>query len=539
MDLVIELKNNIKNALHKLGIEVELSDVFVEKSRDASHGDYASNVCLKYAKKNGKNPVEFANLLIDNLDKSYIDHVEIAGPGFMNFFLKDDSLQNVISLILNQKDDYGRGEYKNKTVNVEFVSANPTGDLHVGTARGAAIGDSLARILAFSGYDVIKEYYINDAGKQIENLALSIQARYFELLGKPFTLPEDGYHGQDVIDIAKEVLDEYGEGPLSYDDPIAFFKEIGIDKEMKKIKRDLSSFGVEFDVFTSEKEIRKNNAVENELKYLEKYTYEQDGALLLKTTEFLDDKDRVIVKSDGDYTYFLPDIVYHLNKLSRKADCLIDVLGADHHGYINRMKSALMMHGYKEDVLSVELIQMVRFIKDGVEKKASKRAGDAYKIRELVEEVGVDAARYFFAMRMPSTHLDFDLSLAVEQSSSNPVFYSQYAYARMCSVLKMGEDIAIDETGQYLSLEKEKLILKTLADFPKVVESAAKDLLPNKITNYVHELAESVHSWYNDTKIVDRSSIEVSASRLALCEAIKQVVKNALFLVGVNTPEHM
>ena len=539
MDLIVELKNNIKNALEKLGVQVNLEDVFVEKSRDAAHGDYASNVALKYAKKNGKNPVEFANLLIENLDKELIDHVEIAGPGFMNFFMKNDSLQNVISLILNQKDNYGRGEYKNETINVEFVSANPTGDLHVGTARGAAIGDSLARILAFSGYDVIKEYYINDAGKQIDNLALSIQARYFELLGKPFTLPEDGYHGQDIIDIAKEVLDEYGEGPLTYDDPIAFFKEIGIDKEMKKARRDLSDFGVEFDVFTSEKEIRKNNAIENEIKNLEKYIYKEDGALLLRTTDFIDDKDRVIVKSDGDYTYFLPDIVYHLNKLSRKANRLIDVLGADHHGYINRMKSALMMHGYKEDVLNVELIQMVRFIKDGVEKKASKRAGDAYKLRELVEEVGVDAARYFFAMRMPSTHLDFDLSLAVEQSSSNPVFYSQYAYARMCSVLKMGEDIAIDEKGQHLNLEKEKLILKTLADFPKVVNDACKDLLPNKITNYVHELAESVHSWYNDTKIVDRNALEVSASRLALCEAIKQVVKNALYLVGVNTPEHM
>lgn len=539
MDLIIELKNNILNSLNKLGIEASLSDVSVEKSRDASHGDYASNVCLKFAKKAGKNPVEFAKLLENELDKNLIDHIEIAGPGFMNFFMKDDSLQNVISLILNQKDNYGRGEYKNETVNVEFVSANPTGDLHVGTARGAAIGDSLARILSFSGYDVIKEYYINDAGKQIDNLALSIQARYFELLGKPFTLPEDGYHGQDIIDIAKEVVDEIGDAALSYEDPIAFFKELGIAKEMKKAKRDLSNFGVEFDVFSSEKEIRKNNAVENELKALEKYTYEADGALLLKTTEFLDDKDRVIVKSDGDYTYFLPDIVYHLNKLSRKADRLIDVLGADHHGYINRMKSALMMHGYKEDVLSVELIQMVRFIKDGVERKASKRAGDAYKLRELVDEVGVDAARYFFAMRMPSTHLDFDLSLAVEQSSSNPVYYSQYAYARMCSVLKMGEDIAIDESGKYLSLEKEKLILKTLADFPKVVSGAAVDLLPNKITNYVHELAESVHSWYNDTKIVDRSNIEVSASRLALCEAIKQVVRNALYLVGVNTPEHM
>ena len=539
MDLVVLLKNNIAEALNALGIEVSPNDVSVEKSRDTSHGDYASNVALKYARNANKKPAEFASLLIEKLDKSMIDHIEIAGPGFINFFMKNDSLQNIISTILNQKEKYGRGEYKSETINVEFVSANPTGDLHVGTARGAAIGDSIARILDFNGYDVIREYYINDAGKQIDNLALSIQARYFELLGKPFELPEDGYHGQDIIDIAKEVLDEYGEGPLTYEDPIAFFKEIGIRKEMEKVNRDLKAFGVNFDVFTSEKEIRKNNAIENELKFLEKYTYKEDGAVLLRTTDFVDDKDRVIVKSDGDYTYFLPDIVYHVNKLSRKANKLIDVLGADHHGYINRMKSALMMHGYKPEDLDVVLIQMVRFIKDGVEKKASKRAGDAYKLRELVEEVGVDAARYFFAMRVPSSHLDFDLSLAVEQSSNNPVYYSQYAYARMCSVLKMGEDIAIDETGANLSLEKEKVILKTLADFPKVVKDAGNDLLPNKITNYVHELAEAVHSWYNDTKIVDRNNIAVSGSRLALCEAIKQVIHNALYLVGVNTPEHM
>lgn len=539
MDLVIELKKLLSKTLSELGIEVSFDDVIIEKSRDNSHGDYASNVALKYCKIAGKKPLEFASLIVDKLDKSSIEKIEIAGPGFINFFMKNDSLQTVIKQIISQKDEYGKGEHKNQTINVEFVSANPTGDLHVGTARGAAIGDCLARILQFNGYDIIREYYINDAGKQIENLALSIQARYFEQLDLPFALPEDGYHGDDIIDIAKQLVKEVGDEALHVSDPIAYFKELGIAKEMDKIRHDLAEFNVSFDVFSSEKEIRKDNAVEKEIKYLEKYTYQQDGATILKTTEFIDDKDRVIVKSDGDYTYFLPDIVYHLNKLSRNADRLIDVLGADHHGYINRMKSALMMHGYDQNVLDIELIQMVRFVKDGVEKKASKRSGDAYKLRELVEDVGVDAARYFFAMRIPSSHLDFDLSLAVEQSSNNPVYYAQYAYARMCSVIKMGEDIAPDYSGVNLNNKKEKLILKALADFPKIVKDAGDELAPNRITNYVHELAEFVHSWYNDTKIVDRNNIEVSASRLALCEAIKQIIHNALYLVGVSTPEHM
>lgn len=539
MNTVDILKSDLLKVLSEVGISATENDITVEKSKDPAHGDYASNVALKFSRMANKSPRDFANELTQKINFDYVDHLEVAGPGFINFFLKNESLQNVVSKILEEGDNYGRSKEKKQNVNIEFVSANPTGDLHVGTARGAAIGDSLARILDFNGNTVTREYYINDAGNQITNLALSIQARYLELQGLPFELPEDGYHGVDVINIAKQIYKEIGDEALHMEDPVSYFKLRGIELEMKKINEVLQDFDVKFDVFSSEKEIRKGNAVEKEIEALKENTYVSEGAVMLATSKYLDDKDRVIVKGNGDYTYFLPDICYHLNKLSRGYDRLIDVLGADHHGYINRMKSALMMHGYSESILDVTLIQMVRFIKDGVEKKASKRSGDAYTLKELIEDVGKDAARYFFAMRAASTHLDFDLGLAVEQSSNNPVFYSQYAHARMCSVLELGKDIGIDEKATNLVSEKEKAILKHLESFPNVVDSAARELAPHIITNYVHNLAELIHAWYNDAKIIDRDNLEVSKSRLALCKASKQVIKNALWLVGVSAPSHM
>ncbi|MCR4879361.1 MAG: arginine--tRNA ligase [Bacilli bacterium] len=539
MNIVEVIKFDVFKALSSINIEVSLADIVIEKSKDPVHGDYASNVALKFARLAHKAPRDFATDLVKVMNFSYVDHLEIAGPGFINFFLKNDSLQSIVKKVLTEGDNYGRNKEHKQKVNVEFVSANPTGDLHVGTARGAAIGDSLARILEFDGNEVTREYYINDAGNQIYNLALSIQARYQELQGLDFTLPEDGYHGEDVRKIAHIIYDEIGEEALHMEDPVSYFKERGIELELKKIREVLEDFDVKFDVFSSEREIRKDNAVEKEIKALGDNCYEEEGAIKLATSRYLDDKDRVIVKSNGDYTYFLPDICYHLNKLSRGFDRLIDVLGADHHGYINRMKSALMMHGYKPDVLDITLIQMVRFIKDGVEKKASKRSGDAYTLKELIEDVGKDAARYFFAMRAASGHLDFDLGLAVEQSSNNPVYYAQYAHARMCSVLEQGKDLGIDESAANLVSDKEKAILKHLESFPEVISGAAKELAPHLITNYVHNLAELIHAWYNDSKIIDRDNIEVSKSRLALCKASKQVIKNALWLVGVSAPTHM
>ena len=539
MDIILILKTKIQSALNKLGQEVDLNDIVIENSKDKTHGDYASNVAMKFSRLFGKAPRDVASLIIENIDMSSIDKIEIAGPGFVNFFMKNDSLQAYVKKINEEEDNYGREEKKNIKVNVEFVSANPTGLLHVGTARGAAIGDSISRILDFAGYDVTKEYYINDAGSQITNLALSIQARYKELFGLEATIPEDGYAGHDIVEIAEQVKNEIGDQALKMADPVSFFKEKGIKVELDRIIKDLDTFRVHFDVFSSEKAIRADNAIEKEVEFLKDYVYEQDNALYLKTTAFIDDKDRVIRKSNGDYTYFMPDICYHVNKLSRGFDFIIDVLGADHHGYINRMKSALMMHGYKEDTLHVELIQMVRFLKDGQEFKASKRRGDAITLRDVCEEVGVDAMRYFFAMRAASTHLDFDMDLAKEQSSNNPVYYAQYAHARLCSILEQGKDIPLDITGQLLKEESEMSLLKHLADFNKVVNDAAKEKAPYKITNYIHALAELVHAFYSECRVIDRNNLALSGSRLALVKASKIVLKNALNLIGVSAPIHM
>lgn len=539
MDIIESLKLKIQSALKNLGQEVALNDIIIEKSKDNTHGDYATNVAMKSARLFGKAPRDIATLLVDQIDKSGIDKIEIAGPGFINFFMKNDSLQAFVNKIITAEDNYGRSAKKNLKVNVEFVSANPTGLLHVGTARGAAIGDSVSRLLDFAGYDVTKEYYINDAGSQITNLGLSIQARYQNLFGIAAEIPEDGYAGQDISDIAQLIKDEIGDKALKIDDPVAYFKEKGMKIELDRIVDDLALFRVKFDVFSSEKAIRSNNAIEKEIEFLKKYTYEQDDALYLKTTAFVDDKDRVIRKSNGDYTYFMPDICYHVNKLSRGFDNIIDVLGADHHGYINRMKSALMMHGYKEDTLHVELIQMVRFIKDGKEYKASKRSGNAITLRDVCEEVGVDAMRYFFAMRAPSSHLDFDMDLAIEQSSNNPVYYAQYAHARLCSILEQGKDIPLDVSAKNITQPSELAVLKHLADFPNVVNDAAEDKAPYKITNYIHALAELIHAFYNECRVIDSNNLETSGSRLALCKASKIVLKNALSLIGVSAPIHM
>ena len=539
MDIVLILKNKIQSALNKLGQEVSLQDIIIENSKDKTHGDYASNAAMKFSRLFGKAPRDVAALIIENIDMDGIDKIEIAGPGFINFFVKNDSLQIYVRKIIEEENNYGRAAKNGKKINVEFVSANPTGLLHVGTARGAAIGDSLCRILDYAGYDVTREYYINDAGSQIYNLALSIQARYKELFGLEASIPEDGYAGHDIVEIAEQVKDEIGDQALKMDDPVPYFKEKGIKVELDRIIKDLDTFRVHFDVFSSEKAIRANNAIEKEVAYLKDYVYEAEGALCLKTSSFVDDKDRVIRKSNGDYTYFMPDICYHVNKLSRGFDFIIDILGADHHGYINRMKSALMMHGYKEDTLHVELIQMVRFLKDGQEYKASKRRGDAITLRDVCEEVGVDAMRYFFAMRAASTHLDFDMDLAKEESSNNPVYYAQYAHARLCSILEQGNDIPLDIDGKLLKEESEISLLKHLADFSNVVVDAAKEKAPYKITNYIHALAEFVHAFYNECRVIDRNNLELSGSRLALVKASKIVLKNALNLVGVSAPIHM
>ena len=539
MDLEHNLKENIIQALEKCGFTLNLNDVVIERSKDKLHGDYATNIALKSARLFKKAPIEVANIIISHLDLTGIDKVEVAGPGFINFFMKHDSLQAIVSKIISEGDNFGKGEKNGTKINVEFVSANPTGTLHIGHARGAAIGDCICRMYDFAGYDVTREYYINDAGSQIDNLAKSLEARYRECLGLEFEIPQDGYHGDDIKVVAKQLHEEYGDTLLNKENALDFFKNLGIETMLGRIVEDLKYFGVTFDVFSSEREIRANNAVEKELEYLKPYSYVQDGATFLKLTNYLDDKDRVIIKSDGAYTYFLPDIVYHVNKMSRGFDQLIDVLGADHHGYINRMKSALMMHGYDKETLQVELIQMVRIMKGEEEVKISKRTGNALTLRELCEEVGIDATRYFFAMRSASMHLDFDLNLALEQSSNNPVYYAQYAHARLTSLLDAGSDIELDKEGKNLTKQSEISLLKHLIDFPSLVQDCAKERTPYKVTNYIHRLAELVHGFYTECRVIDRDNIEVTQSRLALCLAAKIVLKNALHLVGVSAPNHM
>ena len=539
MDVIQELKLNIQKAFAALKVEVSLNEIIIEHSRDTAHGDYATNAAMKNCRLLKVAPRDAAVMIIEKLDLTKIDKVEIAGPGFINFFMKNDSLQPVVEKIITAGDEFGRGENKNFKVNVEFVSANPTGDLHVGHARGAAIGDSICRILSFAGYDVTREYYINDAGNQIDHLAESILARYKALFGIKAEVPEDGYHGQDIITIAEIIKNEVGDKLLHEENPIPFLKERGMALELDKIRRDLDAFRVSFDVFSSELKMRSGNAVEKEIEFLKDHIYLEGDAKVLRTTDYLDDKDRVIVKSNGEYTYFMPDIVYHVNKMSRGFDQLIDVLGADHHGYINRMKSALMMHGYKAESLEIELIQMVRFIKDGVEIKASKRTGDSITLKEICEEVGVDAMRYFFAMRAASAHMDFDMNLAMEQSSNNPVYYAQYAHARLYSILEQGKDINLDIKATKLEKKSEMSLLKHLSNFPNVVGDAAKERAPYKIVNYIHDLASLIHEFYTECRVIDRDNIETSASRLALCKASEQVMKNALTLIGVSAPEHM
>ncbi len=538
MDIKEGLKLNIQQALKAFNVDLSLTDIIIENSKDPIHGDYASNVAMKSCRFFGKAPKEVAELIVSKLDLSNIEKVEIAGPGFINFFMKNDSLSASINRIIVEGDNFGKGEKKGQKINVEFVSANPTGDLHVGHARGAAIGDAISRILTFDGYDVTREYYINDAGNQIDHLGESLIERYKEILGLPFKLPEDGYHGEDVKLVAKRIYDEFGPDLLNKPDHFEFFKEKGMEFELDKIKEDLKNYNIVFDVFSSEKKIRAGGAVEKEIEYLKDHVYVDDGALVLRTTDYLDDKDRVIRKSNGEYTYFMPDIVYHVNKMSRGFDQLIDVLGADHHGYINRMKSALMMHGYSADALEVELIQMVRMMKDGEEFKLSKRTGNGYTLRELCEDAGVDAARYFFVMRNASGHLDFDLDLAVKQSSDNPVYYAQYAHARLCSILASASDIKVKETP-VLTMPSELDLAKALSNFPEVVKVASKERAPYKITNYIHEVAEKIHAFYTECRVIDRDNLEVTSNRLGLCLASKIVMKNALTLVGVSAPTRM
>ena len=542
LDIELKLKELVQAGLKNLGVEVELSNIVIERSKDKTHGDYATTVALQMSRVLRKSPRDIATELVKHLQADYISNIEIAGPGFINFFVKSDSLSSIIKTIVEMGDDYGNSTEEHKErINVEFVSANPTGDLHLGHARGAAIGDCICRLYKKANYDVTREYYVNDAGNQINNLAKSLRVRYHEAFGD-FSLPfpEDGYHGEDVSNIAKILKEEVGDKYLvDSDEAFAYFRKRGTELELAKLIKDLEMFRVSFDVFSSELDIRNAGKVETVLEKLQPHLYKDGDALFLKTTSFSDDKDRVLIKSDGSYTYLLPDIAYHQDKLHRGFDKLIDCLGADHHGYIERMKSSLQMLGYEPSTLEVELIQMVRLFKDGQEYKMSKRTGNALSMKELCEEVGVDAVRYFFVSRAASSHLDFDLDLASKMESSNPVFYAQYAHARLSTVLEKGKNYTLDYEGKELTHEKEVALLKVLVDFPKEVSQCAALRAPYKMTNYIQKLATAIHEFYTECRVIDENNTSLTSSRLALAKASKIVMKNALDTIGVSAPEKM
>lgn len=556
MSVVEQLKEQLREQIQQAVMQAEIIaadekfEVQLEKPKDGTKGDFSTNVAMQLTRLAKRNPREIAQEIVANFVWDAVERVEIAGPGFINFYLKNDTLTQVVRNIIDLDHNYGRSTIgKGQKVNIEFVSANPTGDLHLGHARGAAIGDSMARIMTAAGYDVAREYYINDAGNQIHNLALSLRARYFQALGQEMEMPEDGYHGQDIINIAQIVKEKHQaelESATDEEQQLAIFRKYGLKYELEKIRTDLEFFGVPFDIWSSEQSLYNENRIEPAIAKLQElgFVYEQDGATWFRTTDLGDDKDRVLKKSDGSFTYFTPDIAYHMIKLSRGYDMLIDIWGADHHGYIPRMKAAIQALTGKANMLEVPIIQMVRLVRDGEEVKMSKRRGDAVTIRDLVEMVGLDATRYFFAMRSADTQLDFDLGLAESQSSDNPVFYAQYAHARVSSILRNAAEqgVAFDHTisnFDTLTHQKEINLMNKLGEFTHTVEVAATRREPHKITNYIHELASTFHSFYNEIKVIDVTNPAYTQQKLALVKAVQITLRNALDLVGVSAPEKM
>lgn len=546
------LKEEVKQAVLKAGLagEEQIPDVLLELPKDKAHGDYSTNMAMQLARVAKKAPRMIAEELVENFDKTKasIEKVEIAGPGFINFYMNNSYLADLIPPVLKAGEAYGETNVGHgQKVQVEFVSANPTGDLHLGHARGAAVGDSLCNVLAKAGYDVSREYYINDAGNQINNLALSVEARYMQALGKDTEMPADGYHGEDIIQIGKKLAEEHGDKYVQVDETerLAFFRDYGLKYELAKLQRDLEEFRVKFDVWYSETSLYQNGKIEEALAALKEngHIYEEEGATWFRSTTFGDDKDRVLIKQDGSFTYLTPDIAYHQDKIKRGFDKLINIWGADHHGYIPRMKAAIQALGYERDTLEVEIIQMVQLYQNGEKMKMSKRTGKAVTMRDLIEEVGLDATRYFFAMRSGDTHLDFDLDLAVSQSNENPVYYAQYAHARICSILRQGDEmgIEIDENLplEHIQAEKEFDLLKKVGEFPEAVAEAAQKRIPHRITNYVYDLASTFHSFYNAEKVLDSDNMEKTKARIALVKAVQVTLQNALRLIGVSAPEKM
>lgn len=550
-ELMNTIRAEIYNAIKELGyldskIISSSDEIVLEIPKEKSFGDYATNIAMRLAKVAKKAPIIIANEIITKLDqeKMHLSKILVAAPGFINLTLDLNYLSKIINIINDLQSNYGNLSIgNNQSICLEYVSANPTGYLHVGHGRGAAYGASLANILKKAGYNVNREHYVNDAGNQITNMAKSVYARYEELYGRKLNIPEDGYHGKEIISVAEAFKEQYGDQYLDNFD-LALFRKFGTEKLLNNLKKDLKSFNVEFDTWFSETSLYESNAVNNVLQLLKdkNYTYEQDGALWLKTTNYNDEKDRVIVKSDGSYTYLLPDIAYHANKLARGYDHLIDVLGADHHGYIDRLHAAVSMVGGNSNLIDVEILQMVRVLENGEEVKMSKRSGKAITLIDLINEVGTDALRYFYVEKSLSTHMDLDLGLMKQKSTDNPVYYAQYAHARISGIFEkwtsQGNTFAPVQEFKYLDLTKIKQLCLTLIQYPNIIKEAATKRLVHKLPHYIYQLSSELHSFYNDEKVITDNPQEV-LEKLTVLKAVQIVLKDALTLIGVSAPDKM
>ncbi|MFE4714600.1 MULTISPECIES: arginine--tRNA ligase [unclassified Paenibacillus] len=554
LELINErVKEAIADAVVAAGLVAreDLPAIVLEVPRDKEHGDLATNAAMQLTKIAKRNPRQIAEAILEHLDKSgaSIEKAEIAGPGFINFTLSKHYLYDVITQVAAQGDNYGRIDLgQGQKVEVEFVSANPTGSLHLGHARGAAVGDALCNVLDYAGYQVTREYYINDAGNQVANLCKSIETRYLQELGQPAEMPEDGYHGEDIKGFAKELVAEKGDSllELTPGDRAAFFRTYGLNKELDKIKRDLGRFRVPFDIWFSETSLYENGAVLRSLDDLRERgeVYEEEGATWLQTTKYGDDKDRVLIKNDGTYTYLTPDIAYHNDKYGRGYDKMINIWGADHHGYIPRMKAAMSALGNDPGKLVVLIAQMVSLFQNGEKVKMSKRTGKAVTMEDLMEEVGIDAIRYFFTMRSMDSHLDFDMDLAISTSNENPVFYVQYAHARICSIFRQAEEqgIALPDYAELdfskLSAPHEYDLLRKIGELPAEIASAADAYAPHRLVRYVYDLAALFHSYYKAERVITEDSAQTLA-RLALLGATRTTIANVLRLLAVSAPDRM
>lgn len=532
--------------------EAEMPKFIIEKPADKKNGDFSSNIAMAGARAYHQAPRMIAEAIVKNfsLEGGYIDRCEIAGPGFINFYLSDKYYSDVLKDIVSSGDNYGRSDYgEGKKMLVEFVSANPTGPMHIGNARGGAIGDCLASVLDAAGYDVQREFYINDAGNQIEKFATSLEVRYLQECGKDVELPEDAYHGEDITVHAKNFFSEVGDKYAECDsqerrDALVAY---ALPKNIAGLEADLGKYRIKYDKWFRESTLHNDGSVQKIIEALKEkgVTYEQDGALWFKASEFGNDKDIVLIRANGIPTYIVPDIAYHYNKLvTRGYDKAIDVLGADHHGYIPRMKAALTALGLDADRLDIVIMQMVRLVRNGETIKLSKRSGKAITLNTLLDEVPIDAARFFFNLREPNSHFDFDLELAAKQSSENPVYYVQYAHARICSIIKKAADEGIEVTTpseealNRLNSSEERDLISHLASLTDEIIGAAKSYDPARITHYVIELATLFHKFYNAHRVVSDDR-ELTEARLFLCTAVKNTIKNILVMLKVDVPESM